>query len=181
MEITVIKYTDEELLRDACSETIDAESKISLDKIYRCMHSPIRTQMFKVRMKGIKTFVSVHFVRHSIGVVHYVKSNREDRGGNGTEDRHSPVNHTMWINAEALINMSRKRLCFQAHIETVNVMKLIKEAIKITDPALYPYLVPECHFRNGHCPELRSCGRYKVVTSMTPVEITRMHPDWVEV
>lgn len=41
-------------------------------------HSPIRTLMFTVRME-IPYYVSVHFVRHKVGVEHYVRSQRNDR------------------------------------------------------------------------------------------------------
>lgn len=144
MQITVEKLTDVSLLRKACSMTIDAESKISLERMYKLGHSPMRTQMFWIEMREIPSFVSVHFVRHKMGVEHYVKSLRDDRCGTGVEDRNSPVNHGMLANAEALVNMAHRRLCAHAHAKTVEVMKLIALEVKKVDEELFYMLVPNC-------------------------------------
>lgn len=158
MKITATKITDESLMRRACEFTINKESKMSLEKIYKCEHSPMRTQMFWIEMFDIPTFVSVHLRTHSVGITHFVKSNREDRPGyTGDGGRRHPVNHAMLLNAESLINLSRKRLCNQAHAETIEVMKGIKEAIKDIDPDLYPRMVPNCEYR-GACYEPNPCG-----------------------
>ena len=160
MLIKVEKYTNEEVMRMACNFTFNGTSSMSLEKIYKCEHSPIRTQRFYVMMCDIPSFVSVHFVRHKVGVEHFVLSKRADRGGDGTEDRNTPVNHLMDCNAQALINMARKRLCNKASKETQAVMERIRHKVDIVDPALSLFMVPECEYRNGYCPELRPCGRY---------------------
>lgn len=160
MEINVYKITDPSWANKACEATMRGQqSKISLDKLYKCEHSPIQTQIFWIEMKNIPTFVSVHLVRHKIGVTHYVMSNREDRGGSGKEDRYTPINHCMFINAQELIFMARKRLCMQASKETREAFQMIKDKIKDVDPYLYKYLVPECEYRNGYCPEIKPCER----------------------
>jgi hypothetical protein len=158
--IEIKKLTDINLAREACTATTinKKESKISLDKIYMCEHSPIRTQLFWIKMIDIYNFVSVHLVRHKIGVEHFVESHREDRGGSGQENRYSLVTHCMLINAESLINIMKKRLCNKASKETQEVATLIKEEIKKIDYDLYKYLVPTCVYRGGICPELKSCG-----------------------
>ena len=159
MIITVEKLTGINLMRKACEATMRGqESKMTLSKIYKSEHSPLRTQIFWVSMQGIPTFVSVHLVRHKIGVDHFVMSNREDRGGTGTEDRYTPVNHSMLINAQALINISRKRLCGQASKETQDVWKAVVERMWIADYELAKYMVRECQYRNGYCPEIKCCG-----------------------
>ena len=165
MNIRVTKLTDIDILRKACEATMRGQtSKASLDKMYKCEHSPIRTQLFWVEMIGIPTFVSVHLVRHKHGVEHFVMSNREDRGGTGKEDRYTPINHSMFINAQALIQMSRKRLCGSAHLEAQKVMQAIKYEIEKIDPDLARYMVRECEYRNGVCPELKCCGNlYKII------------------
>lgn len=160
MKITAMKLTDEKLMQRACQFTIDKETNISLEKIYRCEHSPMRTQIFWVEMCDIPTFVSVHLIRHKIGVEHFVKSNRDDRGGNGDEDRNTPVNHAMLINAEALITMARKRLCRKAHPKTVEVMEAIRQAVRDEDLELYKRMVKNCVYRGG-CYEPVSCGSPK--------------------
>lgn len=160
MRVEVTKLTDIDLMQAACSFTINKESKMSLANIYKCGHSPIRTQLFWVQMSDIPTFVSVHLVRHSLGVTHYVKSNREDRVCySGDLGRRQPVNHAMLINAEALINIARKRLCGKTHEETYNVVQMIKEQVAYADPDLARFMVAECVFRGNKCFELKGCGR----------------------
>lgn len=158
--IKVTKVTDIGLARKACEATMHGQtSKISLAKLAQCEHSPLRTQLYWVEMLDIPTFVSVHFVRHKIGVEHFVKTMRDDLFINPdvVVDRNTPVNHCMLVNAHALIQIARKRLCYKAHVKTVAVFrKLVKELLKV-EPELAPYLVPECVYRNKYCPELREC------------------------
>jgi len=125
---------------------------------FQTEHSPIRMIRFWAVAEDIKTFVSVHLVRHGMGVGHYVKSNRDDRGGSGVIDRDTPVTHGIEINAEALISMSRKRLCYMSHTETVSAMTKIKNAVGKVCPELPPYMVPNCVYRNGICPEVKECS-----------------------
>ncbi len=160
MEILVTKLTDTNLLQRACAITMGKEtSRASLDVLYDCEHSPIRTQLFWVELLGIPSFVSVHFVRHKIGVEHFVRSLRDDRGGSGDEGRETPVNHAMLLNAATLIQMARKRLCTGSHAQTRDVMRALCARIAETDPVLAKYLVPECDYRGGFCHEQKSCGR----------------------
>jgi hypothetical protein len=111
-------------------------------------------------MEGIPSFVSVHFVRHKIGVEHYVQSMRDDRGGDGTEDRDTPVIHVMDANAQAIMNIARKRLCRMAHAKTVEVMELIKSAMMEVDSTLADEMEAQCFYR-GLCPEDRQCINYR--------------------
>ena len=159
MRITVTKITDETLMQRACEFTTGKPSGMTLEKIYQCEHSPMRTQIFLVEMIDIPTFVSVHLVRHNVGVTHFVKSNREDRGGNGEEDRNTPINHAMLINAQSLINMARKRLCKKAHNATVAAMERIKQEVHKVDPALADRMEMDCLYRKG-CHELKPCGYF---------------------
>jgi hypothetical protein len=110
-------------------------------------------------MSDLPTFVSVHFVRHKIGVEHFVKTMRDDLyvDPDFVADRNTPVNHGMLINLQALIQMCRKRLCYKAHKKAVAAMRKIVKAVLEIDPELRPFLVPECAYRNGYCPELREC------------------------
>lgn len=164
MTISVRKITDVDILREACEATMrdSRKSQATLRGMYHCEHSPLRTQLFWIRMDSIPTFVSVHCVRHKIGVEHFVGTNRADRGGDPGAGRYTPINHSVLVNAESLINMSRKRLCFQASEETRRVMLQIKEAIRHVDPDLADYMVPNCVYRGGLCVEPRPCGQYTV-------------------
>jgi hypothetical protein len=162
MRIYIEKITNVDLMRRACKFTThgQTDSMMTLDKIYRCEHSPMRTQIFWIEMRGIPSFVSTHFVRHSVGIIgHWVQTMRDDRGAQTVADRNTPVNHAMLLNAQAIINMARKRLCMKAHPKTRLVFEHIKDHMKIVDPDLARYMVPECEYRGGVCHELRPCGK----------------------
>lgn len=164
MEVKITKVTDIELARAACEFTINGQitSRISMNALCRMEHSPLRAMMYKVEMYEIKSFVSTHFVRHKIGVEHFVMTNRVDRGSSVKADRNSPVDHMMILNAEALINLAKKRLCYQASPETRDVMAAIKKELNKIEPTLAEYLVPNCIYRGGMCPE-RPCGFGKML------------------
>lgn len=134
--------------------------KAPLKSWYRNEHSPIRVRMFWVELERIPTFVSVHLVRHKIGVEHFVQSMRDDRGGAGNDQvtRLTPVNHGMLINAQALIQISRKRLCYAASKETVGTWTRLRKCMAAVDADLAWHMVPECVYRNGVCPEFKECG-----------------------
>lgn len=156
MQVEVTPLTDIELVRKACASTTGLGSQISYESILNCEHSPCRCLMYWVELKDIPTFVSVHLTRHKIGVEHFVKSNRPDRGGEADVDRQTPVTHSMLINAQSLINIARRRLCTKASKETREVVEAIKQA---SPDYLKPFLVPECEYRGGYCHERRYCGR----------------------
>lgn len=162
VEIKIVPLTTEAEMRRACEMTRKpgmSPSTMTLEKIYRCRHSPARLMKFWIELTNIPTFVSVHLVRHKIGVEHFVESNRDDRGGagNAAVTRETPVNHGMDINAEAVLNMSLKRLCYAASKETVSAWMKVKKAMRKVDPALSDLMVPAC-VQCGYCPELKECG-----------------------
>jgi len=128
-------------------------------KLLNAEHSPMRTLMVTVVMWQIPYFASVHFVRHKIGVEHYVKSQRSNPD-RGAERQDALVNHVMDMNVQALINMSRKRLCQRADPVTRNIMENIKSEIEKMDPLLGSFLVPDCVYRQG-CHEFQSCGYFE--------------------
>jgi len=165
MKVIVNKLTDEELMREACRFTMNnkVESTISLENIYKCEHSPMRTQLFKVCMYGIPSFVSTHLVRHSaVGQQHYVGSNRSDRGGSKQVGRYTPVDHMIILNAQHLISLAHARLCFKASVETTQVVMKIRDGVAIVDRDLAEMMVPKCLYTKG-CNELISCGYYEGV------------------
>jgi hypothetical protein len=63
----------------------------------------------------------------------------------------------MSCNVQALINISRKRLCKCAHKETIKAWKTVKDAIAKIDPIVARRMCRECVYR-GFCPEMKSCG-----------------------
>ena len=163
MNVIIIKHTDIAAARRALATTVAKEfqSTASLDQIYTWMHSPMRTQIFEIFLEDIPTFVSVHLVRH-VTITPFVTSKRTDREGIGTEDRHTPVDMRFWCNAEALINMAQKRLCYKADPVTRQWMRAIVNDMEWVDCALADHMVPMCVFRGGYCCQPKPCGNYNV-------------------
>ena len=128
-------------------------------KILLSEHSPIRQLIIKWKWIDLKYWVSVHFVRHKIGIEHFVSTQRTDRTGIDREEKKqsSLVSHECIANAQAIINISRKRLCSGASKETRQAWEAVLNEIKIKDPIIYSVCVPECIYR-GFCPEMNSCG-----------------------
>lgn len=161
MRVTATKLTSDQEYRRACEMTLrpGQTSKVTWARLLMCEHSPIRAVEYWIEMHGIPTFVSVHLVRHKLGVEHFVMSNRDDRGGAGDDQvtRLSPVNHGMKLNAATVLAISRKRLCFNSHRTTVAVWMRVKRAIRAVDSVMADHMVPECVYR-GFCPELKQCA-----------------------
>ncbi len=128
-------------------------------KMLLCEHSPIRQLIVKWKWVDLQYWVSVHFVRHKIGIEHFVSTQRSDRTGVNRDElpQSQLVTHECIANAQAIINISRKRLCAQASRETNKAWKLLLDAVNKELPELYNVCVPECIYR-GFCPELNSCG-----------------------
>lgn len=169
--ITVRKLTDADLLHEVIEFAYKLPvSTMTLAKAYHQEHSIIRTQMFIIKMGGIPTKASVHFVRHAaVGQFHLVSTNRGDLKASSSWDeadnwdeainRTTPVNHVMILNAGHLIDMAKTRLCSKAERETRETMEAIKEGVSLCDPQLATYMVPTCFYRGGICPEPKGCGR----------------------
>lgn len=122
-------------------------------------HSPIRKIKFSWKWTNLKSWVSVHFVRHKYGIEHWVTTQRTDRTGVNRDEapQSTLVEHEAEANAQALINISRKRLCKQASVETRIAWREVRDEVAKKDPILAGVMVPECIYR-GFCPELYSCG-----------------------
>lgn len=134
------------------------------EDILRAEHSPIRTLVFTIRLT-IPYFVSVHLVRHKIGIEHYVQSQRNDRQTEYDRElapQNSMVSHIIEVNAEQLMFMARRRLCGQADATTRFVMALICREVEKTNPEFKGFLRPMCHYRNM-CPEFKSCGYWEAI------------------
>ena len=149
-------------------ESIDKEPSDSWKaKILLAEHSPIRLLEYDFSWKNIKQWVTTHLVRHHEGCEKFVHSQRGDRRdilkeynvSSRDELPQGALNDMdMTCNAQALINISRKRLCNCASPETREAWKLVKEGIRKIDPVLADKMVPECLYR-GFCPEwMSSCG-----------------------
>lgn len=160
------------LLARATQGKYDAPNEPSLEwkkKILKSEHSPIRTLMFTIQMTDIPYCNSVHFVRHKYGVEHYVMSQRKNPD-RGAERQDAPVTHIMDINAQELIFIARKRLCYKADKVTRDIMEDIRVAIddaytdagKPEEAEMWTSaLLPACGMEEKNCREFKPCGMYK--------------------
>ena len=125
-------------------------------------HSPIRKIHIGWKWSDLKYFCSVHFVRHKIGIEHWVSTQRSDRTGINRDDKPQSafVNHECEANAQALITISRKRFCTGASIETREAWGATIEEIRKVEPELARCCVKDCIYR-GYCYEFKSCGYHK--------------------
>ena len=133
-------------------------------KLLLAEHSPIRLLEFDWTWGEIQQWVTTHLVRHHEGCEKFVHTQRVDRnpeleGLSRDELPQGLLNDMdMTANAQALINISRKRLCACASKETREAWKQVKEAIREVDPIMADKMVPECIYR-GFCPEfINPCG-----------------------
>ena len=169
--VEILKYPTEEdwMLSKICAlNTVGKHSTKLPDaewrhKLLLSEHSPDRVLNFLIRIV-VPYYVSVHFCRHFTGVTHFVQSQRNDRQDNYDRTKapqDAPVSHIMYINAQELMFMSRRRLCTQADPFTCKVMnKICSEVIKVC-PEFDGCFEPMCSYRGGRCTEFNCCGLNK--------------------
>lgn len=167
MNITVTELTKNQEVLNRCRVTVwkdglDKEPSTKfMENIYKSEHSPIRDKMFSIKIRDVKSWVATHFVRHSIGYTPYVSTQRNDRvtyeGDRDDRKQGELVNMDITLNAQAFINVSKKRLCGQAHQEAQDLWIDVLEVLKDIDRPLFDNCVPECIYR-GFCPELVPCN-----------------------
>ena len=96
-------------------------------------------------------------------MTHFVQSQRDDRNVDRDVSRDdlpqsALVKHDIVLNAESIINISRRRLCAQASPETREAWSAVVAKLReIGEKELADACVPECVYR-GFCPEFKSCG-----------------------
>ena len=163
-------------IKNATMNTIGKEKGVYPSSFWKrqllmAEHSPIRKLKLSWRWVDLPYWVSVHFVRHKIGIEHFVKTQRTDRTGIERDGlpQGAPVNHECEADAQALITISRKRLCSAAAEETRAAWQLVKDEVAKVEPELATCMVRECVYR-GHCPEMFPCGYTKTPQFETDCE-----------
>lgn len=148
-------------------------------------HSPIRLLEYDFTIEDIRQWVTVHLVRHHEGCEKFVHTQRQDindeiekvtanvikalsdvgMNRDGWKERDylfqgEGNDMDMTCNAQAFINISRKRLCKGcASPETRQAWEIVIEMLKSVDPILAEKCVAECLYR-GFCTERRRCCGY---------------------
>ena len=154
-------------------------------KILLAEHSPIRLLEYDFTIENIRQWVTVHLVRHHEGCEKFVHTQRQDinekvermvkhimdileremmlHGGWRERDylfQGQENDMDMTCNAQAFINISRKRLCYGCPSkETREAWEIVIKALSEIDPILAEKCVPECVYR-GFCPEPDRCCGY---------------------
>lgn len=154
-------------------------------KILLAEHSPIRLLEYDFTIEDIRQWVTVHLVRHHEGCEKFVHTQRQDINAEienitseiirickeegllreGWRERDYMFqgegnDMDMTCNAQAFMNISRKRLCYGcASEETRFAWQLVIKALKEVDPILAEKCVQECVYR-GFCPEFDRCCGY---------------------
>lgn len=153
-------------IKNQCRHTTNKEdtdipaTKEFIKKILISEHSPIRLGRIKWSWDGIKSWISIHFARHWLGWNKWVSTQRTDRTNVDRDSlrQDALVNIDIEANPQALINVSRYRLCGQASDETREYMEDLKIEIRNKEQEeLSDVMVPNCLYRAG-CPEFHPCG-----------------------
>ena len=166
-ELKILKIDADWLeVKNECRTTVNKEdsnvlpTKKFIEDVLISEHSPIRLVRVKWRWEGIKSWVSVHFARHWLGWDKFISTQRTDRTGvdrnKSTQD--TPVNMDVNANPQALINVSRFRLCYGcASKETREEMEKLKCKIKDEGQEEIAFVMQRnCIYRCG-CPEFKPC------------------------
>lgn len=167
VELKDVKGTWQEVL-NRCRTTVNKKelnkepSDEFKQKILKAEHSPIRSLIYCFKITNLKSWVATHFVRHHVGVEKWVSTQRTDRIGVDRDElpQGTEVQMEIEANVQALINMSRKRLCNQASPETREVMEAMKQEVSKHDKFVAEVMVKECVYR-GFCSEINPCGYSK--------------------
>lgn len=170
MKIELRDYTDKwQTIKNATLNTINLNKGKYPESEYKrrlllSEHSPIRKLTIGWRWIDLKSWVSVHICRHKFGIDHFVSTRRTDRTGTDRNELRQDelINHECEANAQAIINISRKRLCHCASPETREAWKkFLDEIVEPNEPELRSVCVKECVYRGGLCPEVFPCGYNK--------------------
>jgi len=176
LNVTLLKHpTDEDWL--LCKQfTLNTVSKSSTKlptdewkvKLLESEHSPIESLQFAFKLE-VPYYVSVHLVRHKIGISHYVSTQRTDRiNVDRTKlPQDAMVSHMIYLNAKAFVQMSHMRLCKQASKETRDVVKEMVRLANESNPEFKSVLIPNCEYRGGKCTEFNCCGYNKLFIDTT--------------
>jgi len=157
MIINITRVTKDNVMEAAFYATCYKHFSIDKAAALKSEHSPIRCLLYWIDFIDVPQRVVNHLTRHKIGVEWFVRTSRPDRTDKEVDLR----DMSCLINAQALITMSRTRLCNKAWHETEDAWAKVKEEMMLVDPVMATAMVPNCEYR-GECKEMVSC-RKKVV------------------
>lgn len=142
-------------------EPIDKEpSKTWKAKMLLAEHSPIKLVEYTISFSALRQWVGVHILRHFF-VLPFIHTQRADRNEK-IYDRDSLPQGTLndqdfVVNAQTMINISRKRLCRCAAKEAQEAWQMVRDEVRKMDEVMADKMVPNCVY-SGFCRELKCCG-----------------------
>jgi hypothetical protein len=171
MEIKFLKYPgDDDWLdvRNAALSTRREESDVVPSselrkKFLMSEHTPIRLLVYTWDFIDIEYWVAMHFRTHHEGLLHFISSQRNDvqkQYDRRKAPQDAPVNYRVSANAQAILNISKARLCLKASKETRQAWEMFVEELGGVSPELASLCVPHCVYRGGICPEVFSSCEY---------------------
>lgn len=129
-------------------------------KMLLAEHSPIKLVEYLIQFKDLRQWVGVHLLRHE-HLLPFIHSQRSDRNESVTDrdalPQGTPNDQDFVMNAQTLINVSRKRLCMKASKETREAWQMVKEEVAKVDPIMATKMVANCVY-SGFCREPETCG-----------------------
>lgn len=138
------------------------------EKWLHAEHSPIRVMQLRINMLDIPYYIAMHFVRHTEGVLPFVRSQRSSSPNPVDYDRRdasqsTTVDYCPVLNPQSLINISRRRMCTKADEETRKIWFQVRNEIeRYPDPyvsIISRVMVPDCIYRGWVCHEIKSCEK----------------------
>lgn len=135
-------------------------------------HSPIRLLEVDWTWEDLEYWVSQELARHKNEK--FITTQRTDRTGvdRGKRPQEAPVKMDAVANAQNLIDIARKRLCYQATVEARTAIEDLKVILHEQEPEMADMMVPNCIYRCG-CPEFSQCGFFKKFMEEHPdIDIT---------
>ena len=143
-------------------------------------HSSIRAVKYRIYFEDIPYYAHVHLVRHHVGIEPHVLSQRDDDGILDTTDRDEKpqgalISMMFDLNAQALLNMAQRRLCYKAHRVVQDAMEKLKCALIYEgddyDKVLAKLMLRPCSWIPGYCPEPKPCGRIAGIKKLSDIHM----------
>ena len=169
MKVEIIQETSWKRALNAARRTIGKDeidkepSDVWKARMLLAEHSPIKLVEYCIKFKDLRQWVGVHLLRHGF-MLPFIHSQREDRRELSCPrdelPQGTPNDQDFIVNAQTLINISRKRLCRCASKETRETWEAVKEEMWKVDPVMASKMVPNCVY-SGFCRELNCCGYCK--------------------
>lgn len=168
MKVTIKDFNvDWKQIKNECRATINmGYSNIEPNEEWRkklliCRHSPLRIGTILIHFEDVPYYVAMHLVRH-VHSTPFVGTSREDRTGVPREERKQTdlINFDMYMNVEEFMNISERRLCYCADINTLTLWKMVVEEIGKYDKAIEWASVPQCVAHGGCIEPFSKCEYY---------------------